>query len=1022
MLDSFQTRSQLTSTRETANAEGKGLAYYSLPKLKEQGRNLDRLPFSLKILLENLLRCEDDKSVFAADVEALLDWDPQETPNKEIAFTPARVILQDFTGVPCVVDLAAMRNAMANLGGDPKKINPLQPVELVIDHSVQVDAYGSEAALLINRDLEFERNQERYEFLKWGQEALDNFRVVPPNTGIVHQVNLEHLARVTFVRELEDGTEVAYPDTLVGTDSHTTMINGLGVLGWGVGGIEAEAAMLGQPVTMLIPQVVGFRLEGKLAEGSTATDLALTVTQMLRQHGVVGKFVEFFGPGLKTLPLADRATIGNMSPEYGSTCAIFPVDEESLRFMRTTGRSEEQVQLTKDYYTAQGLFYGEDTPDAEYTSTLRLDLSTVEPSVAGPKRPQDRLKLSEAAGNFRHTFASVLSSDSKGTPQPPSDTPPRTEREEAANEAAKSVKSGSVVIASITSCTNTSNPSVMIAAGLVAKKAVERGMMSKPWVKTSLAPGSRVASEILVEAGLMPYLEALAFDVVGYGCTTCIGNSGPLPEAISRRINDNNLVAVSVLSGNRNFEGRISQDVKANYLMSPPLVVAYALAGSIDIDLQKAPLGQDKDGNDVYLRDVWPTQAEVAEAVRNCVSRELFTRNYADVFKGDEKWQAIDVAESELFDWNPHSTYIKEPDYFDGMKPVPSERVEYLKDMRVLALLGDSITTDHISPAGSIKKNSPAGEFLMAHDVPPAMFNSYGSRRGNDDVMVRGTFANIRLKNQLAPGTEGGYTTYLPTNEVTTIYDAAMKYKRDGIKLLVIAGKEYGTGSSRDWAAKGTFLLGVRAVLAQSFERIHRSNLIGMGVLPLEFLPGESAESLGLTGREFFDLDGLADQVQIGFPEGKELTLRTKDLKGKTEKTLRVKVRIDTPQELQYYVNGGILPYVLRQLLASDLRPEDAPRTGDEAEDRDAAGDPAEGETFKGPDPVVTGSGQPVASLTGSPAESPAAGREVQNPGVAEVAAGNPAGGTDPAQEAAAQAVAEETIAAEDASQTGAQL
>ncbi len=914
MLNSFDTRSELVSG-------GKTLSYFSLPKLEARGLNPDRLPFSLKVLLENLLRNEDEKSVFPADVEALLSWDPAAEPSKEIAFTPARVILQDFTGVPCVVDLATMRDAMAELGGDPAKINPLQPVELVIDHSVQVDAYGSEAALLINRDLEFDRNGERYRFLKWGQGALDNFRVVPPNTGIVHQVNLEHLARVTFVKEGADGSRVAYPDTLVGTDSHTTMINGLGVLGWGVGGIEAEAAMLGQPVTMLIPQVVGFRLEGRLAEGSTATDLALTVTQMLREHGVVGRFVEFFGPGLATLPLADRATIGNMSPEYGSTCAIFPVDEESLRFMRTTGRSEEQIELTRDYYKAQGMFYGPDAADADYTSLLRLDLSTVEPSVAGPKRPQDRLRLSEAARNFRHTFSPVLSpalgAAAKGTPQPPSETPARTERETEANEAVANVKNGSVVIASITSCTNTSNPSVMLAAGLVAKKAVERGLMSKPWVKTSLAPGSRVASDILVQAGLMPFLEALAFDVVGYGCATCIGNSGPLPEAISRKINDENLVAVSVLSGNRNFEGRISQDVKANYLMSPPLVVAYALAGTIDTDLQKDPLGKGKDGEDVFLRDVWPTQAEVADAMRACVSRELFARNYADVFAGDEKWRAIEVPPSDRFKWDLDSTYIKEPAYFHGMRREVPERVDYLKDMRVLALLGDSITTDHISPAGSIKRDSPAGKFLQARGVEPAMFNSYGSRRGNDDVMVRGTFANIRLKNSLAPGTEGGYTTYFPTNEVQTIYDAAVRYKADGTKLLVIAGKEYGTGSSRDWAAKGTFLLGVRAVLAQSFERIHRSNLVGMGVLPLEFLEGESATTHALTGREFFDLDGLADAVQAGFPDGKVLTLRTKDLKGKTEKTISVRVRIDTPQELQYYVNGGILPYVLRQLLAS---------------------------------------------------------------------------------------------------------
>ena len=908
MINSFD-------SKRTLQSGAVNYTYFSLKALEEKGYNIKRLPYSLRILLEILLRTEDDKSVFNYDIEALATWDAKAEPSKEISFTPARVILQDFTGVPCVVDLAAMRDAMAALGGDPKKINPLQPVELVIDHSVQVDAYGSEAALMINRDLEFERNNERYEFLKWGQIALDNFRAVPPNTGIVHQVNLENLARVTFV----NADNVAYPDSLVGTDSHTTMINGLGVLGWGVGGIEAEAAMLGQPVTMLIPQVIGFKLTGKLSEGTTATDLVLTVTEMLRKKGVVGKFVEYFGSGLESMPLADRATIANMAPEYGATCGIFPVDAESLKYMRLTGRTEEQITLTEDYFKAQGLFWEPGQADPEFTDTLELDLSTVQPSVAGPKRPQDRLLLNQIRDNFALTFKDQLPAEpvraaaTSGTGGVALLEAP-TETENRANASVNDVHHGAVVVAAITSCTNTSNPSVLLAAGLVAKKAVEKGLMVKPWVKTSLAPGSRVAGDIYVQADLMKYMEALNFYIVGYGCTTCIGNSGPLPAAISQKVNDENLVVCSVLSGNRNFEGRIGPDIKANYLMSPPLVVAYALAGTINIDLQKEPLGTGKDGAPVYLADIWPTQAEVAEAVAGAVSTSLFNKHYKDVFKGDEKWQAIQVTGDDKFAWNPDSTYIKNPPYFDGMSATAPTAVKDLHGMKVLALLGDSVTTDHISPAGSIKANTPAGQFLISRGVESKMFNSYGSRRGNDDVMVRGTFANIRLRNQLAPGTEGGYTTYLPTGEVEFIYDASIKYKATGTPLLVIAGKEYGTGSSRDWAAKGTFMLGIKAVLAESFERIHRSNLVGMGVLPLEFLPGQNATTLGLTGRESYDLERLSVSVANGFAEGKFLMLNAVSEDG-SYKPITVKVRIDTPQEIQYYVNGGILQFVLRSLL-----------------------------------------------------------------------------------------------------------
>jgi len=916
---------------------------FRLDALKSQGMDISKLPYSLRILLENLLRNEDGLGVLKQDVEALAKWNPKAEPDKEIAFTPARVILQDFTGVPCVVDLAAMRDAMADLGGKPEKINPLQPVELVIDHSVQTDAFGRADAIMINRDLEFERNRERYAFLKWGQKALDNFSVVPPNTGIVHQVNLEYLGRVVFVNDSVTPKQ-AYPDTLVGTDSHTTMINGLGVLGWGVGGIEAEAAMLGQPVSMLIPQVIGFKVSGKLPEGATATDLVLTVTEMLRKKGVVGKFVEFYGPGLKNLALADRATIGNMSPEYGATCAIFPVDNETLHYLRTTGRPDWLVELVEKYYKEQGLFHDENSPEAQYTDTLELDLSTVQPSVAGPKRPQDRSILAKAAVSFHSAFDSVINekptivekvlgavglgktdtaSVEKTSPAQPTASGSQSgavallDHETATGHSldeghAEDLKHGSVVIASITSCTNTSNPSVMTAAGLLAKKAIEKGLMSKPWVKTSLAPGSRVASEILQRAGLLTYLDQLHFNVVGYGCMTCIGNSGPLPEDISKAVNDKNLVVVSVLSGNRNFEGRINQDVKANYLMSPPLVVAYALAGTIDIDMTKDPIGEGKDGP-VYLKDIWPTQKEIEEANSKAISADMYRSNYAEVFKGDERWAEIPLEGEDRYAW-PESTYIKHPPYFQGMPKEAPAKCEDLKGMRVLATLGDSITTDHISPAGAIKLNSPAGQYLVDHGVEPKMFNSYGSRRGNHEVMVRGTFANVRLRNQLAPGTEGGFTTYLPTGEVTTIYQAAMLYKTTNTPLLVIAGKEYGSGSSRDWAAKGSALLGIKAVLAQSFERIHRSNLIGMGVLPLEFVNNESKESLGLTGKETFDLVGFSDALGCSFATGKLLEM-TATAEDGTKKTFKVRVRIDTPNEALYYQHGGILQYVLRQLI-----------------------------------------------------------------------------------------------------------
>jgi aconitate hydratase len=888
-------------------AGGRKYVIHRLTALQDAGYSLERLPYSLRILLENLLRTEDGISVTAEDIAALAGWDPQAIPEREIAFTPARVLLQDFTGVPCVVDLAAMRDAMAELGGDPSRINPLQPVELVIDHSVQVDAFGRPDALLINVEREFQRNRERYSFLKWGQSAFRNFRAVPPSTGIVHQVNLEYLARVVFTAESHDGTLSAYPDTLVGTDSHTTMINGLGVLGWGVGGIEAEAAMLGQPVSMLIPSVVGFRLTGALKEGATATDLVLTVTQILRQKGVVGKFVEFFGPGLATLPLADRATISNMCPEYGATCAIFPVDAETLRYLRHSGRSEEHIQLVETYFKEQGLFHTPETPEAVYSDILELDLSTVEPSVAGPRRPQDRVPLSKTADSFREALPSLLGPSASGADAAPA-VRARLDGQEF------ELTHGSVVIAAITSCTNTSNPSVMIAAGLLARNAVERGLRSKPWVKTSLAPGSRVVTRYLEAAGLSRYLDEIGFNTVGYGCTTCIGNSGPLPDAISRAIAEGGLVTASVLSGNRNFEGRINPEVRANYLMSPPLVVAFALAGRIDIDLASEPLGTDRDGKPVYLRDIWPSQVEINQVIERCVTRELFEETYSAVFQGDENWNSIEVPAGDRFAWDESSTYIRRPPYFDGMRPEEPDSVEDIRGARVLAYLGDSITTDHISPAGSIKPDSPAGKYLLERGVPQAEFNSYGSRRGNHEVMVRGTFANVRIRNRLAPGTEGGFTTHIPSGEVMTIYDAAVRYSEAGIPLIVLAGKEYGSGSSRDWAAKGPFLQGVKAVIAESFERIHRSNLVGMGIVPLQFAPGENADSLGLTGREVFDIQGVAEAIASGFASGRTARVTARAEDGRTIE-FQATIRIDTPREADYYRNGGILQYVLRQLI-----------------------------------------------------------------------------------------------------------
>ncbi len=865
-----------------------------------------KLPFSHKILLENLLRTEDGVSVDAASVEAVAKWQAKAEPSQEIAFTPSRVLLQDFTGVPAVVDLAAMRDAMKRMGGDPKKINPLQPVELVIDHSVQVDEFGSKDALKKNSELEFQRNQERYRFLKWGQQAFDNFKAVPPDTGIVHQVNLEFLARVVMTAAGKDGSKVAYLDTVVGTDSHTTMINGVGVLGWGVGGIEAEAAMLGQPVSMLLPHVIGVRLKGKLKEGATATDLVLTVTQMLRKRGVVGKFVEYFGPGLAGLPLADRATIANMAPEYGATCGIFPIDAETIRYLRFTGRSEAQLALVEAYAKEQGLFHTESTPEAEYTDVLELDLGTVEPSLAGPARPQDRVTLSQVKKSYNDANDAYRARPKAGKKSVLYADPSIT--------ADKDVDNGSVVIAAITSCTNTSNPSVLMAAGLLAKKAADKGLTTKPWVKPSLGPGSMVVTEYLQRAGLIEPLEKLNFYVIGYGCTTCIGNSGPLPLPVSKAIEERDLFVTSVLSGNRNFEGRVHAEVRGNYLASPPLVVAYAIAGTTNIDLTTEPLGTGKDGKPVFLKDVWPTQKEVSDAVEQFVAPDMFTKVYSDVYAGDPQWQSLVIPEGDRFAWEDTSTYVKHPPYFEGMGKEPAP-VQAIRGARVLAVLGDSITTDHISPAGSIKVDSPAGKYLLEHGVKKEDFNSLGSRRGNHEVMVRGTFANVRLRNQLAPGTEGGFTRYLPTGEVTTIFDASVKYAADKTPLFVIAGKEYGSGSSRDWAAKGPKLLGVRAVLAESYERIHRSNLVGMGILPLQFKTGENAASLGLTGEEIYDVEGLKELLDGGFKDGREITVKAKSADGKT-KEIRAIVRIDTPQEILYYKHGGILPYVLRQLLA----------------------------------------------------------------------------------------------------------
>jgi aconitate hydratase len=880
----------------TLTVGGETIHYFSLPALARKYPGVERLPYSLKILLENLLRREDASFVKADDIKALAGWTPTGAVEKEISFMPARVLLQDFTGVPCVVDLAAMRDGITALGGDPEKVNPLQPVELVIDHSVQVDHFGSADAFQLNADLEYHRNKERYVFLRWGQTAFRNFRVVPPETGIVHQVNIEYLARVVC-KEQKDGRAIAYPDTVFGTDSHTTMVNGLGVVGWGVGGIEAEAAMLGQPSSMLIPGVVGYRLTGKLPEGATATDLVLTITEALRKKGVVGKFVEFFGPGLAHLTIADRVTLGNMCPEYGATVAIFPIDDMTLDYLRLTGRDASQVALVEAYARAQGLFRTNETPDAHYSDTLELDLGTVVPSLAGPRRPQDRVVLSKA-----HTsFAAALPELQKGVKKSAGGGGTAVAVEQ-------QLENGSVVIAAITSCTNTSNPSVMIGAGLVAKKAHEKGLTRKPWVKTSLAPGSKVVTEYLAKSGLQPYLDALGFNLVGYGCTTCIGNSGPLPDEIAAEVRERGLVVASVLSGNRNFEGRIQQDVRANYLASPPLVVAYALAGSMNVDITTESLGTGKDGKPVYLKDIWPTEREVQQAVLSAVTSDMFKQQYASVFDGDDRWQKLPVPTGDRFAWEDDSTYVRKPPFLEHVSREPKP-LENIAGARVLAVLGDSITTDHISPAGSIKADSPAGKYLIAHGVQPKDFNSYGARRGNHEVMMRGTFANVRLKNQLAPGTEGGVTTYLPGTDVMSIYDASMKYQEAGVPLLVLAGKEYGSGSSRDWAAKGTMLLGVKAVIAESFERIHRSNLVNMGVLPLQFLDGESVTSHGLTGREVYELVGGGPSLS---PRG-TVTVNAKAEDGSV-RTLKAKVRIDTPEELVAYRHGGILPYVLRQL------------------------------------------------------------------------------------------------------------
>ncbi|GMQ88027.1 MAG: aconitate hydratase AcnA [Gammaproteobacteria bacterium] len=887
MSNSFSTRSSLSV----------GNNNYEIHRLPALAKDVSHLPYALKVLLENLLRFEDGNTVTSGDIEALINWDPKAEPNQEIAYRPARVLMQDFTGVPAVVDLAAMRDAMQTLGGDPEKINPLQPAELVIDHSVQIDSFGNSGALDLNAKIEYQRNQERYSFLKWGQKAFSNFKVVPPDTGIVHQVNLEYLGRVVFGQE-NNGVLQAYPDTLVGTDSHTTMINGLGVLGWGVGGIEAEAAMLGQPVSMLIPQVVGFKLSGELPEGATATDLVLLVVEMLRKHGVVGKFVEFFGAGLDHLSLADRATLANMAPEYGATCGIFPIDNETLNYLHLSGRSEDQIALVEAYAKEQDMFRTPGQPIAEYTSIVELDMSTVVPSLAGPKRPQDRIPLSASKTMFNDALSAL-----------------QAERDLSSKPAKGSINgqdfeldNGAVVIASITSCTNTSNPSVMLGAGLVAKKAAARGLQVKPWVKTSLAPGSQVVTEYLKQAGLMDDLETLGFHVVGYGCATCIGNSGPLPEPVSAAIAEGNLSVCSVLSGNRNFEGRVHAEVRMNYLASPPLVVAYAIAGTMNIDVYNTALGQDTEGNDVFLKDIWPTQKEINATVAQSVNREEFTAVYQDIFKGAERWVNLDSPAGQLFGWNNDSTYIQNPPYFEGMSK-EAGGITDIQGARVLALLGDSVTTDHISPAGAIKAYSPAGEYLLAQGVQQGDFNSLGSRRGNHEVMMRGTFANIRLRNLMAPGTEGGVTIHQPGGEQMSIYDAAMRYRDEATPLVILAGKEYGSGSSRDWAAKGPRLLGVKAVIAESYERIHRTNLVCMGILPLQYKDGDTAVSLGLNGTETYSIDGLGDG------SAKQVTVRVVTEDGK-ETSFQTRVRIDTPQEIEYYRHGGILHYVLRQLAA----------------------------------------------------------------------------------------------------------
>jgi aconitate hydratase len=934
------------ASKSTISSGNRAYTIYRLPALEAKGFKLRRLPFSLKILLENLLRREDGVNVTASDIEFLANWDAKAEPSREIAYMPARVLMQDFTGVPAIVDLAAMRDAIKTLGGDPERVNPLVPAELVIDHSVQVDEFGTPAAYQANSLLEFQRNRERYAFLKWGQTAFRNFSAVPPGMGICHQVNLEYLARVVFTTEI-DGEQVAYPDTLVGTDSHTTMINGLGVLGWGVGGIEAEAAMLGQAVSMLVPQVVGYKLTGKLREGATATDLVLTVTQALRKLGVVGKFVEFYGEGITQLPLADRATISNMAPEYGATCGIFPVDAETLRYLRLTGRSEEQIALVEAYYKEQGLFHTSGAAEADYTQTLELDLGAVEPSVAGPKRPQDRVLLKDAAVSFAQQLPSLLAptakplgtrtaaawergavadtalaiaaEDNEGPATSSADAKhplsvTTTVQERFNVDPDKYLDHGSVVIAAITSCTNTSNPSVMVAAGILAKKAVEKGLTVPPWVKTSLAPGSRVVTDYYQKSGLLPYLEKLRFNVVGYGCTTCIGNSGPLPSDVSKSIDEHGLVAVSVLSGNRNFEGRVNVDVRANYLMSPPLVVAYALAGKIGHNFETDPLGADQRGKPVYLKDIWPTQQEVADAIEKGLSSESFRKEYATVSDGDANWQGLSFPTGDVYQWEPDSTYIRKAPYFDGITKNPAP-IKDILGARVLAVLGDSVTTDHISPAGSIKASGPAGKYLSEHGVKQADFNSYGSRRGNHEVMVRGTFANVRLRNKLAAGTEGGVTRLLPEGEQMSIYDASVKYAERGMPLVILAGKEYGSGSSRDWAAKGPNLLGVRVVIAESFERIHRSNLVGMGILPLQFEEGQTAESLGLTGEEVFDFPGLSALLESKFANGRTLNVTVTAADGR-KKQFQARVRIDTPQEIEYFQHGGILQYVLRELAA----------------------------------------------------------------------------------------------------------